>query len=213
MESLAVVMRMYREILNVDAAIGIFNNPERKSCMVIGRSDAESIDIGMIMRGLGGGGHPGAGSAILKKTNPQAIEQMVVEFIKSGQQSSVQVGDLMSFPVITIPSDTTMREAAIVLREKGCTGIPVTDGEGRIAGMISRRDFKRVKTESRLDSPVKAFMSTNVLTVDPGKSPMQAAGLMVKHDIGRLPVIQDGKVVGILTRSDTMIYFYDLLPD
>ena len=42
---------------------------------------------------------------------------------------------------------------------------------------------------------------------------MQAAGLMVKHDIGRLPVIQDGKVVGILTRSDTMIYFYDLLPD
>lgn len=212
-ESLAVVMRMYREILNVDAAIGIFNNPERKRCMVIGRSDAKSLDIGMIMRGLGGGGHPGAGSAILKKANPQAVEQMIVELIKRGQQSSVLVGDLMSFPVTTIPSDTTMREAAIILREKGCTGIPVTDGEGRIAGMISRRDFKRVKTESRLDSPVKAFMSTNVLTVDPGKSPMQAVGLMVKHDIGRLPVIQDDKVVGIITRSDTMMYFYDLLPD
>ncbi len=106
-----------------------------------------------------------------------------------------------------------MRAAAIVLREKGCTGIPVTDDEGRIAGMISRRDFKRVKTESRLKSPVKAFMSTNVLTIGPGKSPMQAVGLMVKHDIGRLPVIQDDKVVGIITRSDTMLYFYDLLPD
>jgi len=212
-ESLAVVMRMYREILNVDAAFGIFNNPERKRCMVIGRSDADSLDVGLIMRGLGGGGHPGAGSAMLKEANPQAVAEMIVAFIESGQQSSVRVSDLMSFPVATLPADTTMRRAAIMLREKGCTGLPVTDADDRIVGMLSRRDFKRVKTESRLDSPVKAFMSTNVLTIDPGKSPMQAATIMVKHDIGRLPVIKDEKVVGIITRSDTMMYFYDLLPD
>ncbi len=212
-ESLAVVMRMLREILNVDAAIGIFNNPERKRCMVIGRSDSESLDVGMIMRGLGGGGHPGAGSAMLKKANPRVVEEMIVEFIQSGQQSSVRVSDLMSFPVVTLPADTAMRKAAVLLREKGCTGLPVTDDTGRIVGMLSRRDFKRVKTESRLDSPVKAFMSTNVLTIGPGKSPMQAADLMVKHDIGRLPVIQDDQVVGIITRSDTMMYFYDLIPD
>jgi len=42
---------------------------------------------------------------------------------------------------------------------------------------------------------------------------MQAANLMVKHDVGRLPVIQEDKVVGIITRSDTMLYFYDLVPD
>ncbi len=212
-ESLAVVMRMLREILNVDAAIGIFNNPERKRCMVIGRSDSDSLDVGMIMRGLGGGGHPGAGSAMLKETNPRVVEEMIVEFIQNGQQSSVRVSDLMSFPVVTLPNDTTMRQAAVVLREKGCTGLPVTNDAGLIVGMLSRRDFKRVKTETRLDSPVRAFMSTNVLTIDPGKSPMQAANLMVKHDVGRLPVIQDDKVVGIITRSDTMLYFYDLVPD
>jgi len=212
-ESLAVVMRMYREILNVDAAFGIFNNQERKRCMVIGRSDADSLDVGLIMRGLGGGGHPGAGSAMLKGANPRAVVEMIVEFIQSGQQSSVRVSDLMSFPVATLPADTTMRQAAIMLREKGCTGLPVTNADDRVVGMLSRRDFKRVKTETRLDAPVKAFMSTNVLTIDPGKSPMQAATIMVKHDIGRLPVIKDDKVVGIITRSDTMMYFYDLLPD
>ncbi len=212
-ESLAVVMGMLREILNVDAAIGIFNNPERKRCMVIGRSDSDALDVGLIMRGLGGGGHPGAGSAMLNKANPEAVEQMIVEFINSGQQSSVRVSDLMSFPVVTLPDDTTMRKAAIVLREKGCTGIPVTNNDGLIVGMLSRCDFKRVKTESRLDSPVKAFMSTNVLTIDPGKSPMQAANIMVKHDVGRLPVVQNDQVVGIITRSDTMLYFYDLVPD
>lgn len=212
-ESLAVVIGMLREVLNVDAAIGIFNNPERKCCMVIGRSDSDSLDVGMIMRGLGGGGHPGAGSAMLKKANPQTVEEMIVEFIKNGQQSSVRVSDLMSFPVVTLPDNTTMRQAAVVLQEKGCTGIPITSASGRIVGILSRRDFKRVKTETRLNSPVKAFMSTNVLTIAPGKSPVQAANLMVKHDVGRLPVVQNDQVVGIITRSDTMMYFYDLVPD
>ena len=36
---------------------------------------------------------------------------------------------------------------------------------------------------------------------------------MVKHDIGRLPVVEDGRIIGIITRSDSMLYFYDMLPD
>jgi tRNA nucleotidyltransferase (CCA-adding enzyme) len=79
--------------------------------------------------------------------------------------------------------------------------------------MISRRDFKKVKKESQLKAPVKAFMNRNVTTIAPGKSPIQAARLMIKHDIGRLPVVEDGHIIGILTRSDAMLYFYDLLPD
>jgi len=36
---------------------------------------------------------------------------------------------------------------------------------------------------------------------------------MVKHDIGRLPVVENNRIIGIVTRSDAMLYFYDLLPD
>ena len=46
-----------------------------------------------------------------------------------------------------------------------------------------------------------------------GRSPIQAARLMAKHDIGRLPVVESGRVIGIVTRSDTMRYLYDLLPE
>jgi CBS domain-containing protein len=56
-------------------------------------------------------------------------------------------------------------------------------------------------------------MTRNVRTITPGQSPLEAARLMVKHDIGRLPVVADGKIIGIITRSDAMLYFYDLLPD
>jgi tRNA nucleotidyltransferase (CCA-adding enzyme) len=211
-ENLAVVVQMYREILNVDAAFGIFSSGNGGKCMVIGRSKAETLDVGSIMRGLGGGGHPGAGSAMLKGVNPDTVTDLIITLIRGNQQSSVQLADIMSFPVLTVESDTTMESVAVLLREYGCTGVPVVENE-KIVGIISRRDFRKIKKESQLTTPVKAYMSRNVVTIRPDKNPMQAAQLMVKHDIGRLPVVRRGRIVGIVTRSDTMRYFYDQLPD
>ena len=211
-DSLAVVVRMYMEIVNVDVTFGIFSDSDRERCMVIGRSSADGIDVGAIMRSLGGGGHPNAGAALLKSVNPDAVESSIQELIMGNQPASVQISDLMSFPVITVSEDTPMATVAEILREKGCTGLPVVNNS-TLAGMISRRDFRRIKKESQLTAPVKAFMTKNVRTIAPGRSPMEAARRMVKHDIGRLPVVAEGKIIGIITRSDAMLYFYDLLPD
>jgi len=211
-DNLAVVVRMYLEIVNVDAAFGIFTESQKNRCMVIGRSQVESIDVGSIMRSMGGGGHPRAGSAQIKGASTGAVEHWIQELIRGNQQASVQISDLMSFPVHTVTAETSMEEVALILRTRGITGIPVVDGE-RVVGMISRRDFRKMRKESQIRSPVRAFMTTDVLTIEPGKSPTQAAQLMVKHDVGRLPVVKDGQVIGIITRSDVMRYYYDLLPD
>ncbi|MGD9973880.1 MAG: CBS domain-containing protein, partial [Desulfatirhabdiaceae bacterium] len=147
-DSLAVVVRMYREIMNVDAAFGIFTDRERQRAIVIGRSNIDAINMGHLMKGLGGGGHPGAGSAMLKSVNSEAVEAMILDLVQGNQQGSVRISDLMSFPVVTISADTTMDTAAQILREKGCTGLPVME-DGKLVGMISRRDFKKIKSESR----------------------------------------------------------------
>ena len=211
-DSLAVVVRMYMDIINVDVAFGIFSASDGGRCMVIGRSSVEGFDVGAITRSMGGGGHPSAGSALLKSVNPDAVEKWIKELIRGNQQASVQISDLMSFPVITVADDTPMEKVARILKDKGCTGLPVVKGK-KLVGMISRRDFRKVKKESQLKAPVRAFMATHVLVIEPGKSPVQAARLMVKHDIGRLPVVEGGRIIGIITRSDAMLYFYDLLPD
>ncbi len=210
-EALSVVVLMYRDILNVDAAFGIFVDKVKDKCMVIGRSNIDALNIGSIMRIMGGGGHPGAGSAVVKTSNPSAVEEWIKELIEGNQQASVKVSDLMSFPVLTVPSDTPMKKVADILRNKGCTGLPVVHDD-KIIGVISRRDFRKIRSEAKLQAPVKAFMSTDVKTIEPWRTPMQAVRIMVKHDIGRLPVVEDGKILGIITRSDTMAYFYDLLP-
>jgi nanoRNase/pAp phosphatase (c-di-AMP/oligoRNAs hydrolase) len=210
-DSLAVVVGMYREIFDVDAAFGIFTDKTRDRCIIIGRSSVDGVNIGNVMQGLGGGGHPGAGSAMLKSVHPDTAEEMIKELIKGNRQAAVLIKDVMSFPVFSMSSDTNMKEAALLLREKGCTGVPIVDS-GNLVGIISRRDFRKIKKESQLKAPIKAFMSTRVKKIAPKESPMDAVKLMVKHDIGRLPVVEDDKIVGIITRSDAMNYFYKTGP-
>jgi tRNA nucleotidyltransferase (CCA-adding enzyme) len=204
--NLAVVLQMYRQILNVDAAFGVFELDANR-CLVIGRSVAEGIDVAAIMRHLGGGGHSQAGSAMLKSAAPAAVEAWIRVLIGENHQTSVQIKDLMSSPVLTLTSETTMNQAGKTLRKKGYKGAPVLDNQ-KLVGILSRRDFAIIKKENQLQSPVKAFMSANIITVDPGASPGHAAHLMIKHDIGRLPVVEAGKVVGIFSRSDAVADFY-----
>jgi tRNA nucleotidyltransferase (CCA-adding enzyme) len=213
-ENLAVVVHMYREIMNADAAFGLFAAKERDNCIVIGRSNHDDINIGSIMRSIGGGGHPAAGSAMVKAKSLDAVEELIQELIVGNQKASIQISDLMSFPVESIHEKVTMETAARLLREKGCTGVPITNAHGHLVGVISRRDFqKKIKKETQLKAPVKAFMSTDVVTISPGKSPTDASRLMVKHDIGRLPVVENDMIIGIITRSDIMLYYYDMMPD
>jgi len=212
-QNLAMVLQMYREIVNVDVAFGIFRDIDRDKCMVIGRSGVDEVNIGFMMRSLGGGGHPGAGSALLKGTNPDTVREMILELMKGNQYSSVMLADIMSYPVVTVNEKTPVEEVAMLLRDMGCTGMPVVDDQEHLVGVVSRRDFKKVRKSKQMQSPVKAIMSRNLITIPTDKSAIEAARLMIKHDVGRIPVMEEGKIIGIITRSDAMLYFYDLLPD
>ncbi len=212
-QNLAMVLQMYKEIVNVDAAFGIFYEEERDKCIVIGRSRVDEVNIGRILRNMGGGGHPGAGSAMLKGVLPDTAERMLLEILAGRRQAAVKASDIMSYPVVTVTEDTIVEEVVMILRDIGCTGLPVVDDQDKVVGVISRRDFKKIKKPGHMQSPIKAFMSRNVITISSDKNAIEVARLMIKHDIGRIPVIENEKIIGIITRSDAMTYFYDLLPD
>ena len=208
--NLAVVVQMYRQILNVDAAFGVFAL-EGDRCLVIGRSNTAGINVASIMRHMGGGGHPGAGSAMLKSATAASVEKWIRVLIGQAHRSCTRIQDLMSSPVLTLPSDMSMQRAGIILRERGCHGAPVVEN-GKLVGILSLRDYDKIKKKNQLRRPVKAFMSTDVVTISKNDSPGHAAHLMVKNDIGRLPVVDNGRVVGIFSRSDAVADFYGMCP-
>ncbi len=209
---LSLVVDMYRDILNVEVAVGVFSEESRNRCLVIGRSAPDTVDIGSIMQVLGGGGHPNAGSALLRSMSLRDASDWVIDLLERNQSASITIGDLMSYPVFSVSPDTPMKEVAILLREKGCSGFPVTEGS-KVLGIISRRDFRKARKKSQMKAPVKAFMSTAVQKVDLETGIFSAVKIMVREDIGRLPVVENGNLIGIITRSDTMRYYYNLLPD
>ena len=171
--NLALVVQMYRQILNVDAAFGVFVMDGNR-CLIIGRSRTEGIDIAAIMRNMGGGGHPAAGSAMLKSVDPATVETWIREMIGDHHQSSVQIRDLMSSPVWTLAPEVAMGKAGQMLRERGYKGAPVVDDD-KLVGILSKRDFQKIKKEPHLKGPVRAFMTQNVVTIAPGESPGHGA--------------------------------------
>lgn len=210
--TLSRLVAMYRQIINVEAVFVIFVSDDRYS--VIGRSNNEQINVGEIMRKIGGGGHPGAGSASVKTGNCTALElkNQIIELLEVGQKSGITVADLMSFPVEHLLPDTSMREAYELMRTKKIRGVLIMEDD-ELLGIIVLWDFKKIKASKHWEKPVKAYMARELITVAPGDTPSTAGRLMLENNIGHLPVTLDGQVIGIVTRTDILNYFYNLLPE
>ena len=209
-DTLAQVVQKYAETIGVDAAFGIFPQNEER-CIVIGRSKRDGPNMSIIMGHLGGGGHPSAGSALLKSVPPRSIERLILDLIENYNQSSIRISDLMSFPVLAVSPDIKMKTLRTLLRKNSFKGTPVLD-DGKLVGMITRTHFKKLRREDQWEAPVKAFMARDIVTIEPGMSPMQAVRKIITKKVGHLPVIENDQVIGIVTRSDLMVYFYDQLP-
>lgn len=210
---LAAIVNMYRKIINADAVFVIFINDEHSST-AIGRSGVELIDVGAILKHFGGGGHPAAGSVTVKNSDypPEQLKRKIIKQIRQSKAGGATVADLMSFPVTFVDASTPMSVIRDIMQEKKIRGILV-GSETNLKGIVVLWDLKKLRLEKQWKSPVKAFMAREVATIAPDVQPAQAAQLMVEKNIGHLPVHHQGKIIGIVTRTDILTYFYGLLPE
>jgi acetoin utilization protein AcuB len=118
------------------------------------------------------------------------------------------VRDIMTCPALAIPAETTLQDAYRTMREKGIRHLPILDGD-RLVGVITDRDL-RLATSSLAPSPlppataVSDVMSHPPMTAD-GSDPVEdAARTMRERKIGCLPVVEDGRLIGIITGLDLL---------
>ena len=184
----------------------------REKTILVGRSkDERLIHIGKMMELLGGGGHPQAGSAFIEddKLDMNTRSMLLLRHIKKNLQTSRLVKDYMTTPVKVVTPDTSAEETLKIMLRYGHSGLPVLKNN-RLAGIISRSDIGRINEEYLIKRPVSAYMTKNPILIRPEASMKEAEKLMVEHDIGRIPVISEGKLVGILTRSDILQALFGL---
>lgn len=118
----------------------------------------------------------------------------------------MKIEDIMSRSLKTCMRDHTLDCAARIMWENDCGVVPIVDNAGRVVGMITDRDICfAVLTQNRLLGQIRAdsVAIKPVITVRANESAQQAEALMQRHQLRRLPVVNDsGKLIGILSLND-----------
>lgn len=204
---LSTLASRLRDIAETDALLlGAAYDGEKMT--VIGRSQIPGVELNELFQEFGGGGHPQAAALTLKAPYPAETLAMLRDRLKHQVPRPLTARELMSSPVRTIRPETTIDEAQRILLRYGHSGLPVVDPEEGLVGMVSRRDIDLALHHGFSHAPVKGYMARQVKTVTPITLFPEIEALMVTYDIGRLPVLAEGKPVGIVTRTDVLRHLH-----
>ncbi|NEN88721.1 MAG: CBS domain-containing protein [Okeania sp. SIO3H1] len=175
-----------------------------KSLSIIGRSRIPDTNLNELLQPLGGGGHQRAAAVTLRDSNPEATLEKLVDQLKNQIPQPPTARDLMSSPVRTIPPETSIEEAHRILLRYGHSGLSVVDSSRELVGIITRRDIDIALHHGFSHAPVKGYMTPQLKTISPETTLPEIEELMVTYDIGRLPVLENNRLVGIVTRTDVL---------
>jgi CBS domain-containing protein len=142
----------------------------------------------------------------------------------------MKVRDLMQTTVVSVRDDASLKDVAKTLADNGISGVPVVDAEGIVLGVVSETDIVAKETghaerkrggllgrllaappswdELRVEArTARQAMTFPAITIEPDRPIAKAAALMTQAYVNRLPVVEDGRLVGLITRSDLVRAF------
>jgi CBS domain-containing protein len=124
-------------------------------------------------------------------------------------KSLPKINEYMDVVVPTLSPETQVMRAVDFLLRHRVTGAPVVDDQGRLVGMITETDLLRLVTEGVEGEPateatVAEFMTSEVLTIPPTVDIYYVAGIFLNNKFRRLPVVENDRVVGAITRFDLL---------
>jgi CBS domain-containing protein len=149
----------------------------------------------------------------------------------------VRVSEIMTREVITVSPETPIHEVARLIFDRNLTGMPVVDGEGKVVGIITEYDLMSRSEHIHLPTymnllgqlgggnkqiagaiekiqhlEAKDVMTAEVVTVTPYLEVEKAADIFASQHINPLPVVEEGRLVGIVSRADIVKLFKKIIP-
>jgi tRNA nucleotidyltransferase (CCA-adding enzyme) len=199
---LSAVVEKIMDVRNPDAYFAFFSIPKDKTILLIARSQKGIIDLDALLSIYGGGGHQLAASAKITGKDGREFFEEFHRFLDYALEPAVRVKDIMTKNVFTIHETTSLMDASMFLERVDLTACPVVDKHGEVSGLISLRDIMKGRKNGKMQAPVKAFMSRPVISAGSKVTMREIERIFYKHKISHLPILEDGKLLGIVSRWD-----------
>jgi tRNA nucleotidyltransferase (CCA-adding enzyme) len=200
-DSASVLTHYVVEDMGYRVAIAVVSMPER--VQVVARSRLAEVDVGAVMAHLGGGGHAQAASAGFRAVDTAELLRRLRLALEAEVRTPLRAREVMTAPVRTVGPEVTMAEAGELMARWGHGGLPVVE-DGQVVGLVTRKDVDKAVRHGLDHAPVKGFMGRDIFTVGPDIEVEELERLLASRGIGRVPVIDDGVLAGIVTRKDVL---------
>ncbi|MGQ9553136.1 MAG: CBS domain-containing protein [Anaerolineae bacterium] len=198
-EEVSVLAHRLRDLYEPDALFLLVEMADH--IQMVARGSNGSVNVGSVASHFGGGGHARAAAAIIRGLSLDEAKRRLIEYLPTVIEPTKTVRQIMSFGVHMLAPDTKVAEAAFLMQRYGHEGFPVVDGD-RLVGIITRREIDRAMHHGLQRAPVRVYMRAENVSVSPQTGVREVQRLMTEHNIGQVPVVENGKVIGIVTRTD-----------
>jgi tRNA nucleotidyltransferase (CCA-adding enzyme) len=197
----AVVAHKLMDMENIQVLFALAQMEDR--VFVVGRSRLPEVDVAEILAEMGGGGHSYAASAAIKDQPLAQVEERLRQILHKRVHPWRQAREIMSFPVKSVAPEVSLDRAELILNRYSINALPVM-ADSRLLGVITRQTVEKGIYHGLKTHPVKDYMTTEVATVEPEASLPEIREKLMVHKQRLLPVVEDGKVIGIISRTDLL---------
>jgi tRNA nucleotidyltransferase (CCA-adding enzyme) len=198
----AVLVHKFMEMENLDAIFALAQMDDK--IYLVARSRVENINAAEIALAFGGGGHPEAASATIKNKTLVQVERSLKSLLISRINPRRTAKDMMSSPVIYISPQETVKEAAKIMTQYNINVLLVMDDKEALLGYVTRQIVEKAVYFNLGHLPVKDYMNIEFSTIAPNAPLNEVQDLIIKDKLRILPVLDDEKVVGVITRTDLL---------
>ena len=138
-----------------------------------------------------------------KESGVVQVEQSLIMEWKNGGVK-MKAGQIMQKPVLATTPRASVRDIALQLVTNGISGMPVVERDGTVRGIVTEADILRVQAKGKQFEALTAqdIMSANPIAVDVETPIDDVKILLMEYHILRVPVVENGKLVGIISRRD-----------
>jgi tRNA nucleotidyltransferase (CCA-adding enzyme) len=188
------------DLTDAQALVCLVEMDGRVFCVV--RTRIAELDAAGVAEALGGGGHAQAASAVHRGSLSEARE-LVLAALPQAVRPLRTAAEIMSRPARFVEPDDSVSEAMVQCQRHRQSGILV-GGPQRLAGQVTREHLDQAIAHGLSHAPVKSVMSSEVATCKEGTPLPELTRLLRSSDAGRLAVMHQGAVVGVVARSDLL---------